>query len=361
MENWSDEPVDQFRIKFFLDTNILAYLIDGTYTGLTNTIEFLKKCEFANLVSSNYVIFELVGIRKREHYLREVLNKSTVAGGKVNISSLLKYKDDFDAPGVNFIDVKSSIKSNVETELQKIVNDFGIIYEDNILHNKLLQPTFDINLHTKVSKEDSLVLASSLWPDELTKETFVCLVSNDKDFVDGCAEFDLDEVVNPHTLVKPTIEHIRAMKLGGIVNINLTSNNDDARLPDYLPKKIKELLIKKNLNLYLGKTIPCGNGPNFNGIICFNLKANTSLNQGLYITIIGNNLDFIYTIKIKIDEFWDQARINNYPYTNTEDRNISFKPFELSGDNQHVALPANIITKLRESGNLVFINPDSFV
>ena len=196
MENWSDEPVDQFRIKFFLDTNILAYLIDGTYTGLTNTIEFLKKCEFANLVSSNYVIFELVGIRKREHYLREVLTKSTVAGGTVNISSLLKYKDDFDAPGVKFIDVKSSIKSNVEAELQKIVNDFGIIYEDNLLHNKLLQPTFDINLLTKVSKEDSLVLASSIWPDELTKESFVCLVSNDKDFVAGCEEFDLDEVVS---------------------------------------------------------------------------------------------------------------------------------------------------------------------
>ena len=151
------------------------------------------------------------------------------------------------------------------------------------------------------------------------------------------------------------------MKLGGNVNINLTSSIDDARLPDYLPKKIKELLIKKNQNLYLGKTIPCGNGPNFNGIICFKLKANTSLAQGLYITIIGNNLDFIYTIKIKIDEFWDQEKINNYPYTNAEDRDISFKPFQFNGDNQPVSLPANIMTKLRESGNLVFINPDTFV
>lgn len=362
MENWSDEPADQFRIKFFLDTNVLTYLIDNTYSGLSATIDFLKLCTFTNLVSSHYVIFELVGVRKREHYLREVLTKSTNAGGDVNMSSLLKYKDDFAAPEAKFIEVKASIKTKVENELQRIVNDFGIVYEDNLLHNKLLQPTFDINLNTRVSKEDSLVLTSSLWPDELTKESFVCLVSNDEQFIKGCNEFDLEPIITPHTLKKPILEYIKSMNLDGSYHLNLTDNNDDAKLPLYLPKKIKELLIRKNQSLFLGKTIPCGNGAGFpTDVLCFRLNANTPLNQGLFLTIIGANLDFIYTTRLKIDEFWDQTRIQVYPFTHAEERNVSFKPLELNGDNQPAALPANIIAKLRETGNLVFINPDSFV
>ena len=174
MEPWSDLPVrERFRIKFYLDTNILSYLVDNTYSGLTLTMNYLKNSEFADLVSSKYVIFEFVGIRKREHYLQKVLQKSTSAAGKVNISSLLKYKDNFNAPEVKFEDVQADIKLAVETEVQDITTNFGIDYSANILHDTLLNPTFEINLSSRVSKEDSLVLTSAVWSDATTKEEYV--------------------------------------------------------------------------------------------------------------------------------------------------------------------------------------------
>lgn len=362
MEAWSDTPISQFRIKFFLDTNVLAYLVDKTYSGLLTTIDYLKNCVFCDLVSSNYVIFEFVGIRKREHYLRQVVSKCINAGGDLNMSSLLKYKDNFEASEAKFSDVQASIRASVEAELQKIVNDFGIAYDNNLLHNKLLSPTFDINLHTKVSKEDSLVLVSSLWPDELTKEPFIFLISNDEQFVKGYSEFNLDHIFNTYSLNKPIVEQIRAMHLNGIYHLNLTDTNDDGKLTDYLPSKLRELLIKKNEALYLGKTIPCGNGANFPmDVICFRLNANTPLEQNLFVTIIGKDLDFIYNTKVKIGIFWDQTPIHNYPYQNNEDRNISFRISDVDENNNSIPVPQNICNKLRETGNLVFINPDSFI
>ncbi len=362
MEVWSDNPIDHFRIKFYLDTNILTYLVDKSYSGLSTTIDYFKNCAFTDLVSSNYVIFEFVGVRKREHYLREVITKNTSKGGDVNLNSLLKYKDDFDSPGVKFTDVKSSIEKQVNDELKEIVNNYGIIYENNLLHNKLLAPTFEINLNSRISKEDSLVLVSSLWPEESTIEPYIFLISNDKEFVRGYSETDLNEIFSKYHLQSPIVEQARAMQLNGKHYLNLTSDSEDHKLTQFLPEKVKELLIDKNKTLYLGKTIPCGKSANFpKDVICFKLNKNTELNIGLFVTIIGKDLDFIYTTRTKIDDFWDQTPIKNYPYINPENRDISFRPYEIDESGDLIKLPDNIISKLRETDNLVFINPDSFV
>jgi hypothetical protein len=359
METWSDLPVrERFRIKFYLDTNILAYLVDNTYSGLTFTMDFLKSSEFADLVSSKYVIFEFVGIRKREHYLRKVLQQSTSATGKVNISSLLKYKDNFNAPEVKFEDVQVDIKTSVEAEVEEITNNFGIDYSANILHDTLLHPTFDINLSSRISKEDSLVLASAIWSDAATKETFVLIASNDQQFIDSYDTLLLNPVFASHELTPPVVEHLRNIKLETGVKVNLTDVNDDVHLALFLPNKLKELITIKNKNLFIGQTVNCGHGIGFpTNVVCFTLNPDTPLNNNIYLTIIGKGLDFVYSTKLPIASFWNQTEIQAYPFQDVTPINISFRPMD---DSTGVALPLaqNIITRLREAGNLIFINPD---
>lgn len=359
METWSDLPVrERFRIKFYFDTNILAYLIDNTYSGLTQTINYLKDSSFADLVSSKYVIFEFVGIRKKEHYLRSVLSNSTSGTGQVNMSSLLKYRDDFNAPEVEFNSVKAAIKQKVMEELEAITNNFEIDYEKNILHDSLLAPTFDIILNSKISRHDALMYISSVWADTSLKEEFVFIMSNDQSFVQKCSDSDIDATLQNHELQKPHVEWMRAMQENNSPKLNLTVATDDAQLNDYLPVKLRELIIKKNQQYFFGKTIPCGNGANFpTDLVCFSLMENTELNNNLYLTIIGKNFDFIYSTKIPIADFFNQIAITSYPFRNTTPTNISFRPMDYI-DGVPSPLPSAIINRLRETGNLIFINPD---
>ncbi|MBN8706419.1 MAG: hypothetical protein J0L62_11140 [Bacteroidetes bacterium] len=360
MEPWSDLlPVrERFRIKFYLDTNILVYLVDNTYSGVLQTINYLKDSNFSDLVSSKYVIFEFVGIRKKEHYLRAVVSSG---GLHVNMSSLLKYRDDFNASEVDFNSVKTAIKQKVMQELEEITNNFGIEYERNILHDSLLAPTFDITLSTKISRHDALMYVSSVWGDAELKEEYVFVISNDQGFVQNCSDEEIDIALQNHNLQKPQVEWIRSMQENDVHRLNLTVPEDDVHLTSFLPSKLKELIIKKNNKFFLGKTIQCGNGARFpTDVVCFRLPANTELQSNLYLTIIGRDLDFIYSTKLPVSDFWDQIPINNYPFHKPDATDISFRPME---DNYGTPspLPTNVISRLRESGNLVFINPDGNV
>ena len=193
MEKWSDLPGENFKLKFFLDTNILSFINDETYSGLNLAMNIFKNCGFINLVSSRYVIYEFVGIRKREHYLRKVVTSYTADSGVVNISSLLKYRDNFSAPEVDFSTVQASIQESVEKELEEITTNFGISYSSNLLHDDLLKPTFDICLGSKISKEDSLVLTSSLLPESSRHEKFIHLLSKDEQFTKAFSEFNIEK------------------------------------------------------------------------------------------------------------------------------------------------------------------------
>lgn len=362
METWSDLPVrERFRIKFYLDTNILSYLVDNTYSGLTWTMDYLKNSEFADLVSSKYVIFEFVGIRKREHYLQKVLQKSTSAAGKVNISSLLRYKDNFNAPEVKFEDVLADIKLTVETEVEDIITKFGIDYSVNILHDNLLSPTFEINLSSRVSKEDSLVLTSAVWSDATIKEKYVLIASNDQQFIESYDTVLLNPVFAKHGLTPPIVEHLRDIKLQAGTKVNLTDATDDDQLPTFFPSKLKELIISKNKSLFLGKTVPCGNGAGFpTDLVCFSLNPDTTLSNDIYLTIIGRELDFIYSTKLPILSFWNQTEITVYPFQDASAINISFRPMDNSTSGT-LPLPEATINRLRETGNLIFINPDGII
>lgn len=361
MVNTTNTIPTNFRIKFFLDTMLLSYLIDKTYSGLLKTIYYLKKSQFADLISSNYVIYEYFGIRKREHYFRKIVEKSEGADGDINYGSLLRYEKNFSNPVADFNDVIDDIRTTIASELDKITNDFSITYDNNLLHNKLLNVTKEITLHSKISKEDSLVLCSSIWLDEFTKENFVLLLTNDEQFASNYNETEkLKEILNNFNLPHPLVQDIRCIERDGGRTVNLTDNGDDQYLEDFWLDKLKELMILKNKSFYLGRTIKCGKSENFpKDVVCFRLSKNTNLDNKNYLTLIGKNLDFIYTTNLIITEFWDQTQIRKYPYSSVEEKDLSFKPLDIDDSGKQISIPDEIVKKLRGSGNLVFISPDS--
>lgn len=91
----------------------------------------------------------------------------------------------------------------------------------------------------------------------------------------------------------------------------------------------------------------------------FKLQPNCLLNRNIGLTIIGKNLDFIYKTKI-IHEFWNNTVISQYPFVEDQVANISFKPYDLNDNNEKTDfMNIELLNKLREEGNLVFINQDS--
>lgn len=359
MKTWSEWPVNErFRIKIYLDTNILCYLVDDTYQNLTFMINYFKDSVFSDLVSSKYVIFEFTGVRKKEHYLQILLKKTMRDGKKVNISSLLKYKDTFDNDYIAYNDIKGEVNDLVKKELEKITTDFGIEYSFNVFHDDLMSPTIEINLNSKISKEDSLVLTSAIWSDKEIKEDFVLIASNDQDFVNNfnTDKQDILNVFESYSLNLPVLENLTkiSLKSGTVINFVKEAFNE-VRIHEFVINKHKELLIHKNISCFLGYTINCGK--NFpSDVICFSLEENIPLNSGIYLVFIGENLDFIYSTKIPITSFWDQVEIEIYPFVSNFKKNISFRILDIGLNGKPI--DPEILEELKKPNNLIFINQD---
>ncbi len=363
MEPWSDAPLSTFRIKVFMDTNILTYLMDNSYPNLTKAIEFLRGIKFVDLISSEFVVYEFVGVRKREYFLRKIIEASS-SSGKLNVSSLLRYREKFVSQEVDFESVMPDIKNEVLGELEKITNDLGVTYNGNTFHRGLLKPTFDICLSSKISKEDSLVLISAIFPAENKIENSseqILILSNDKDFCDDFNSTVLDREFAAHELNKPTVEHIKTLKCKSGKQANLQDLTINSSLEQIIIEKLTDLIVEKNSDRLLGHTFLPANPSISNSIICFKLIANKVLNPNSYLTIISKDLNFIYTTRFAVTDFRHNGPQLQLPFSSPEDQNISFRIFEFNDDQIEVDLDENILKCLRETENFVFIHPDSIV
>jgi hypothetical protein len=320
MKDWSDPIVHtNFKVTFYLDTNILSYLVDKTFSGLNDCFGFLSATQLVELKSSRYVIFEYVSIRKREHYLRKILEKNTSPGsGTVNLSSLLLYKEDLRSKDVDFKSAMIEItKKIMEEELDMIVNQFKIDYEESDVHSELWRPTFDLHLTSRITREDSLVTLSSSYPLALKKEDGIHILTNDERFVKAYTDNDLlteiNGVFDKYDIKKPDLINIVDVSCNGS-NVNLTRREDDHRCVGLMQEKVMECILQKNTTNFIGKTIPVPKKAPAN-TVCFELPANTELRENQYLVFIGKELDFIYTSRVKITSYLDNMVAITYPYT----------------------------------------------
>ncbi len=362
METWSHPISEDFSVKFYFDTNILNFLVDNIYPELNNFVTYLRNTNFVKLVSSNFVILEFIGVRKREHYIREGIAffQST---GRINFSSLLNYRELYEIPGFDFNSVQSVIESKVNSDIDNITNNFGISFDEHIFHENLFNPTKELLLKTKISNQDSIVLFSALYPDKDIKEMHITVISKDKEFTTLCndsANLLYNGVFSNESINRPIVENINTIhKNDGTGQLRNLLETPIADLKEFTTSKVIGHIKQKNTDKFLGKTIPCGKSKAYNEIICFELNANTELNRDIYLTVIGKDLNFVYNTRIKINDFHNNSSIPSYPFISTDIKEISFKIKDLDSYSNEIELDKSILDKLRETGNLVFINPDA--
>lgn len=369
MKAWTDPVHSTFCVRFFLDTNVLVYLVDETFQGLTDLIELLNNSPFSELTSSKYVIFEFVGVRKREHYLRLAAETVRTSGGQVNFSSLIRYKDSYSIPNVDFEKVIPDIQKEVDEELKKIISYYGIDYEYSSLHKDQLQPTFDTCLSSKLDNQDCLVLISSVLPQPDCTNEDIILLTNDAKFLSDfdSAKSNIDKILSSHSISLPRLVPLNNIKLAEGGALNLTAPIDKAELEEKLTPLLLETIKKKvsslNPSLYLGTTFkPTSARFPPNGI-CFKLVEDYQLPENVYVTILSKELDFIYNSKKKITAFSHNgtAVTGGYELPPGRKNNISFLLEEDDEEGNPKAIDADIIDALRAEGNLVFLHPDSEV
>ena len=364
MYPWSDSPHPNFQVKFFVDTNILVYLVDKTYPSLINFIELSRDSKFVELVSSNYVIFEFIGVRKKEHYLRKVANSVEKSDkGEINFSSLLTYHNKFEAPEVPFESVAALIKADVKAELDIISTTYDINYDFSTLHKEQLEPTSDICLETKIGNQDSLVLVSAILPKPGIKTDNLYLITNDADFVNFFEKANIDHLFTQHNLQKPSL--VKIDKIENLTKSILSLKNpvELVEIQKYLNDSIIKMILEKNRPLFLGKTIT-PTSPTFpKDLVCFKFNLNTVVPKNIYLTVISKDLSFIYTSKKKIIALHHGASTlaKGHIFTDEAKNKVSYKLVEIDDNGEDIPPNFDMIEILREEGHYVFIHPDSFL
>lgn len=353
---------ERYRINIFLDTNILVDFLDGTFHSLNGSIEYLKSSSFTSLKSSNYVIYELVEVRKREHFLRLVVEKRLK--DNVSISKLVGKKGVWEFDSVKYSDYKEDVQAKIDSEKELITNDLSIDWKNNILHDGLLKPSLELCLESTISREDSLVLLSCAYPCADYKEQHIILLTRDRLFVKGALDPDIPKVFIDNNLVKPDIikaENIECGEKVTGVNQKLDLYKQVYAIADiekFWIQKLKELIIAKNSNEFLGKTYSLkGGGGGAAKCVFFTLGKGLSLPKDVSLTIIGKDLDFIYHTR-SISEFWNNVKIDNYPFVNNaNDEKISFKAYDTDDDGKVIDFKdKSLLDLMQKDGNLVFIN-----
>lgn len=387
MESWSEPFSNYFTIRIFLDTNILSFYIDKDYASLNRALEILADSDFAVLLSSEAVLLELANVRKRFHHIqavkskfpKEVDNKPKnnsitfriaqffITLGRTNLSPSMDIKKisetikkSEDCAELPYLDIKDDIKIKVLQEINDLKRDPKIEYDNNKFHAEMYEKSAEICLSSTISRHDSLVLISALLPEILKPETHILILTKDKDFTMAFKDFGLEETLKNLGLVKPIIERITSLSLttGKQTQIDLTNIQIEEDISNFWIKKLIELILQKNKSLFLGYTyVPSDLSTSPANCVDFKLQANTPLNNNANLTIISRNLDFVYNVKVPITEFWNNSRINTYSFIHNEIRNISFTSFDYEGDIEVPTKP-KIITRLRENGHLVFLQPE---
>lgn len=355
METWSAQ-LEKLTINFFLDTNILCYLVDGTRPTLTAFVKALSETPVAELYASEYVLSEFIGVRKQENYFQEVINRSHKEGKKVNVSEFIKHNKAYEIKDYDYDTLKDDVKQKVDEEIEKVTREFGVSFLRNT-NKRLVGPMKEVCLSTKISKEDSLVLVSSLYKEnEVIITEPVIILTNDGDFcryANSSKNF-IGSVLEAEGLLNPGVEHMD--KVGEVVqskrfNLSMPIDNIEKCVAEYLAVCLKSFFG----DYYIGDTLKVNfeNAPAHT--LGINVKAK-ELKNGIYIAIISKNMDFIYCPPPQADFHHEKDSIGELFVPKKKKSYVSF-----ACDKEDVVVIDEIFNKLNEDGNLVFIHPDNYL
>lgn len=356
MENWSAQ-LEKFRVNFFLDTNILCYLIDDTYPTLTAFIKALAEMPVVSLFTSQYVLAELIEVRKKEDYYQEVMKRSQTDGRYINISSFITHNKKYNIPHYPYQgELVNPVVTKVDSEIERIVNDFRISF-DSVFNDQLLALMKDVCLPTKISKEDSLVLVSSLFRGEEKVPPYkVILLTNDDDFEKWCNQYKpaIEQALQEKGYTMPYVENVRTVGMMFGENERRWDLRNEGDGKAIAIEYVTACLHKMYAENFIGSVTPADNAPNAPAHTLF-LKMKTEvLDNHLYTIVLDKGLTFLCCPQNQADFYFNHSSIGESITKEDRDITLGYVCNLREGEDEAV------FEKLNQRGNLVFIHPDSF-
>ena len=342
---------DKFKVDIFLDTNILVDYVLGTKPVLKHSIDYLKDKKSVRLHSSHYVEFELSEILKICFFGYSVLGHYPNKQEKSQIKS-----NNWTINGVNYAQEMNEISERVNHEMFNLKTTFNRLFDDHVLHEGLIEPTCDLFLKSNISREDSLVTISSVYPKSDVVLDYVALLSNDSQFCSAITNNEeiIDYVMSLKGLKRPDILDTKQLCCDSITShFNISEMSyDNQTIEHFWDMKILELAKRKNKEAFVGITYEFGKPNDISGeCVYFNLQDTNTLSDTNSLLFFTNDAEETISIKLKTRtgnlEFWNGGHSVTLPNDNVNDLRYSFKPLE-------GMLEPDELKKLREPGNLVF-------
>lgn len=258
-----DSYIDvSFRIDIYLDTNILVDYIEGNYPALTKSMNYLAQSGYVTFRTSQYVLYEFAEVRKYNIFLSTLSLKPEhqVIDGK-KLKAQIK-RDNWKYDGSEYIDpVRTMIENRVIEELSILEENLGLETNLHLLHQELYLPSLLCVLKTPISKEDGLVLTSSVLPKEDVRLEYSVILSGDKAY--GTAFNDNVDIISKiDGLGNANIEFLKITELTDPVSgrkINLRDKQfDHAVIQDIWNHIILAQIYRKNSHRVVGFTYKYG-------------------------------------------------------------------------------------------------------
>ena len=333
----------KYRVNVYLDTNILVDYMEKTFPLLTKSIDFLAQCPFVNLRSSHYVLFEFTEVRKAKLFWEKADPDKTKPYDDVrgDIRREWKYMDK------QYSDFTDEIIVTVNKELAIIKNDLQIDFDEHVLHDGLIYPTNNLCLATRISKEDCLVMVSCMRPRKNENLEHCLLLTRDAQYYTSYTENSemIKRVFSDNELNSPVL--IRTEALTNVKSgrrYNLYDSNGCADIDNYWIWLILHTLKNNNSLQYIGTTYKHGRHGDAPRCVYFEMAGSDKVlreSSGFY--FISNDLTQGISLNKPL-EYWNGDKVK-LPHTNPDFPKYSFKAENLSPE---------ILTKLREEGNIVF-------
>lgn len=333
----------EYKVNVYLDTNILFDYVENQFPLLTKSIDFLVQCPFVYLRSSHYVLFEFTENRKIKLFWEKADPTKSEEYNKVKykIKQSWKYKDK------EYSEFREDITKQIEAELNLFRNKLDINFDEHVLHEGLVYPTNSLCLQTKISKEDCLVMVSCMNPFKDMKLDHCLLLTRDEQYYKAYNEnpVESDKVFNDNGLQKPILIRTEELSLGRhSPQYNLYDDNGRTDIESYWIGLISKMLRTLRLREYVGSTYMHGATETATKCLYFEMDGpDKTLNETAGLYFVFNDLTK-GTILSGPFEFWNQEKIT-LPHTNPDFPKYSFKA---------EGIDAELLSKLREDGNLVF-------
>lgn len=349
----SDYVDPRYRVNIFLDTNILAdYILKTDHSGnISKSLLWLANCNFVDLMSSHFVKFELTEVLKSQYFFAKFNDGRYATKKEKN-----KLKSNWLLNETSYLNCKDEIKAKVMADILKVQKDLDFDFNDLELHKDIINPTCDICLSSRVSKEDSLVLVSSMFPEGGQESIdFSGLLSNDSDYSSFYEESkaDIKSIFNSYNLQAPIFLPIKSLASdsGRIANLYEEDfNNKTEELYDLWRGVVLRLIREKNSDNYIGQTYKenLTEGTAAQCLFFKVLQNKNAFDKHDGLAFVSNDLSFQKTLMPPEGNYWCMDNVIDLPYTFEGEREISFLPRKSD------FLPDEEFTKLREGGNYVF-------